>query len=61
LDIDITKSLIINYKIDKNIKINEIGLEDENHELLAYMTFPDIEPNNIYNNVSAMFAINLSN
>lgn len=58
LDIDITESLIVNYKVTKNIKINEIGLEDENHELLAYMTFPNIEPNNIHDNISAMFAIN---
>lgn len=58
LDIDVSKSLVVNYKVTKNIKINEIGLEDENHELLAYMTFPNIEPNDIYNNISAMFAIN---
>ena len=58
LDIDISQSLVTNYKVTKNIKINEIGLEDENHELLAYMTFPNIEPNDIYNNISAMFAIN---
>ena len=60
LDIDASKSLMLNYKIEK-AKINEIGLEDENHELLAYMTFPDIEFHDIYNNVSAMFAINKSN
>lgn len=61
LDIDITQPLIINYKSEKSTKINEIGLEDENHELIAYMTFPDIEFHSIYNNISAMFAINKIN
>lgn len=58
LDIDVTQPLIINYKSEKSIKINEIGLEDANHELMAYMTFPDIEFHSIYDNISAMFAIN---
>ena len=57
LDIDYTKPVIMNYKIQKSTMINEIGLEDENHELLAYMTFPNLEFNAIYNNVSVMFAI----
>ena len=60
LDIDITKPLIMNYKSEKSIMINEIGLEDENHELMAYMTFPCIEFHSIYNNISALFAINKS-
>jgi len=58
LDIDITKPLIMNYKSEKSIMINEIGLEDENHELMAYMTFPNIGFHSIYNNISALFAIN---
>lgn len=58
LDIDTSKALILNYKSEKSIMINEIGLEDENHELMAYMTFPQIEFHSIYNNISAMFAIN---
>jgi hypothetical protein len=57
LDLDYTKPLSMNYKIEKSIKINEIGLEDENHELMAYMTFPDVEFHTIYNDISAMFAI----
>ena len=56
LDIDTTKPILLNYKIE-NSTINEIGLEDENHELLAYMTFQDIEFHSIYNNVSVLFAI----
>ena len=57
LDIDYTKPITMNYKIEQSIKINEIGLEDENHELMAYMTFPNIEFNTIYDNISALFAI----
>lgn len=57
LDLDYTKPLTMNYKIEKSIRINEIGLEDENHELLAYMTFPNVEFHTIYDNLSAMFAI----
>jgi hypothetical protein len=60
LDINYTKPLTMNYKSKKSIKINEIGLEDENHELMAYMTFPDVEFHTIYDNLSAMFAINAS-
>ena len=56
LDIDTTKPILVNYKMESS-KINEIGLEDENHELLAYMTFQDIEFHSIYNNVSVLFAI----
>ena len=47
----------MNYKIQKSTMVNEIGLEDENHELMAYMTFPNIEFHTIYNNISALFAI----
>lgn len=57
LELDISKPVIMNYKINKSSYVNEIGLEDENHELIAYMTFPDVKFNDIYNNVSAMFAI----
>ena len=57
LDIDYSKPIIMNYKIQKSTMVNEIGLEDENHELMAYMTFPNIEFHTIYNNISAMFAI----
>lgn len=57
LDIDYTKPLVLNYKTEKSIQINEIGLEDENHELMAYMTFPNVEFHTIYDNLSAMFAI----
>ncbi len=57
LDIDYSKPIIMNYKIQKSTMINEIGLEDENHELMAYMTFPNVEFHTIYNNISAMFAI----
>ena len=60
LDIDYTKPIIMNYKTKNSIKINEIGLEDENHELMAYMTFPDVEFNTIYDNLSALFAISKS-
>ena len=57
LDIDYTKPLIMNYKTEKSIQINEIGLEDENHELMAYMTFPNVEFHTIYDNLSTLFAI----
>ena len=57
LDIDYSKPIIMNYKIQKSTMVNEIGLEDENHELMAYMTFPNIEFHTIYNNISALFAI----
>ena len=58
LDINTSYPITMNYKTEKSIKINEIGIEDENHELIAYMTFNDIEFHSIYNNISAMFAIN---
>lgn len=61
LDININEPLTMNYKIEKPIDITEIGLEDENHELMAYMTFPSIRFNDIYNNISAMFSINTNN
>ena len=57
LDIDYSKPIMMNYKIQKSTMVNEIGLEDENHELMAYMTFPNIEFHTIYNNISALFAI----
>lgn len=57
LDIDYSEPIIMNYKIQKSIMVNEIGLEDENHELMAYMTFPNIEFHTIYDNISALFAI----
>jgi hypothetical protein len=57
LDIDYSEPIVMNYKIQKSTMINEIGLEDENHELMAYMTFPNIEFHTIYNNISALFAI----
>ena len=60
LDIDYSKPLIMNYKIQKSVFVNEIGLEDENHELMAYMTFPNLEFHTIYNNASVMFAISKS-
>ena len=60
LDININEPLLLNYKLEGS-KINEIGLENENHELLAYMTFPDIEFHSMYNNISAMFAISKTN
>lgn len=45
------------YKVTDSVNITEIGLENENHELLAYMTFPPIQFNSINNHVSALFAI----
>lgn len=57
LDLDYAHPITMNYKMEKSISINEIGLEDENHELMAYMTFPDIKFNDIYNNISVLFAI----
>lgn len=57
LDIDYSKPINMNYKIQKSIMVNEIGLEDENHELMAYMTFPNIEFHTIYDNISTLFAI----
>ena len=60
LELDYTKPLVMNYKIEKSIKINEIGLENENHELMAYMTFPNVEFHTIYDNLSAMFTIKKS-
>jgi endogenous inhibitor of DNA gyrase (YacG/DUF329 family) len=60
LDIDYTKLINMNYKTEKSVKINEVGLEDENHELMAYMTFPDVEFNSMYDHLSALFAISKS-
>ena len=57
LDIDCSKPVTMNYKTEKSNCINEVGLEDENHELMAYMTFPNIEFNSIDNNLSVLFAI----
>lgn len=57
LDLDYNQSISMDYKIEKPVYINEIGLEDENHELVAYMTIPNVLFNDIYNNISAMFAI----
>lgn len=61
LDINTEYPLLLNYKIKNSTKINEIGLEDENHELMAYMTFPDVEFNSIDDNISVMFVINKQN
>ena len=60
LNIDTDHPLNINYKVSKVIQVNEIGIEDENHELLAYMTFPNIEPHTIYDNISCLFSIDKS-
>lgn len=57
LDLDYNQPLSVNYKTENSIQVNEIGLENENHELMAYMTFPNVEFNTIYDNLSAMFAI----
>ena len=57
LDFDYNEPLSMDYKIEKPVDITEIGLEDENHELMAYMTFPRIRFNDIYNNISALFSI----
>ena len=57
LKINYEAPLVLKYKAKNKMIINEIGLENENHELLAYMTFNDVEFNDIYNHASAMFAI----
>lgn len=57
LNINYSKPIKLNYKINNSVQINEIGLEDSNHELLAYMTFPNVEPHTINDNISCMFAI----
>lgn len=57
LDIDTNELITFNYKTNNSILVNEIGLEDENHMLLAYMTFPNVQFNSIFNNISAMFTI----
>lgn len=48
--------IVFNYKIE-NEPVTEIGLENENHELLAYMTFPKVQFDTINNHISALFAI----
>lgn len=46
--------VIVEYKIDEGY-ISEIGLENENHQLLAYMTFPKVEFNSIQDFISVGF------
>lgn len=53
-------STTFNYKVKNSLDITEIGLENENHELLAYMTCAPIQFNSINNQVSVTFAIRKS-
>jgi hypothetical protein len=40
------------YKIDNKLEITEFGIEDENKNTLVYTTFPKVQFDTIYNNVS---------
>ena len=53
--------IVLNYKTTNSVKISEIALENENHEIIAYMTFPPFESYSINNHISAMFCIKLNN
>lgn len=50
-------TVYFNYKVRNSLDITEIGLENENHELLVYMTCAPIQFNSINNHVSVLFAI----
>jgi len=60
-DMDMLKNsnVYFNYKTESSDKnnIKEIAIENVNHEILAYMTFPPIQSYNEYNYVSANFFI----
>ena len=60
LEINYDYPISMTYKCKNSNKVNEIGLENENHELMAYMTFPDVEFYSTHDNLSAMFAISKS-
>lgn len=47
----------VNYTMKMNVPITEIGLEDENKELMVYMTFPKIELLNSNNHIATNFII----
>ncbi len=51
--------IFMSYKLDKG-EITEIGLEDENHNLLTYMTLPPIQFDNFNNHASIFTAIRKS-
>jgi hypothetical protein len=40
------------YKVSNKLEITEFGIEDENKNVLAYTTFPKVQFDNIYNNLS---------
>ena len=60
LDILDDSEAVFKYKVTDSVNITEIGLENKNHEILAYMTFPPVQFNSIDNHISAMFAIRKS-
>ena len=57
LDILDDSEAVFRYKVTDSTSITEIGLENKNHEIMAYMTFPPVQFNSIDNHISAMFAI----
>lgn len=50
-------SIYFEYKTANSVPITEIGLEDENHRLLAYMTFPPVLFDSINDHISSAFFI----
>ena len=44
------------YKVENQV-ITEIGFEDENHELLCYMSFPPVEFDTANNHISALMIV----
>lgn len=47
------------YRTNQVLGINEIGFEDENNNLVAYMSFPDIESEDWYDHVSPSILIDV--
>lgn len=63
LDMLDDSNIYFDYKVESSDEssIREIALENANHEILAYMTFPPIQAYDEYNYVSANFMIKKTN
>ena len=57
LDILPNSPIYISYITKNNLPITEVGLENENKELMAYMTFPKIELLSSNNHIATNFII----
>lgn len=57
LNIQEGSSITCDYFTEKSTDITEIGFENENHELLAYMNFPKVQSVDIQNYISTIFVM----